>query len=520
MGFKVPVLGRLTFRDYVAVLVGFFFMLLESLLRLCTFLLPDRGLKYLQNLSSKFVSKPPERTMMHNIQDAAGFVEMCEAFGYEAQEHVVQTQDGYLLALHRLCQTKAEVRARKEARIGRRRGSRPKPVQRPVVYLHHGLMMNSEVWVCNLEEERQLPFVLVERGYDVWFGNNRGNKYSKKHISLKSSETAFWDFSLDDFARRDIPDSIDYILETTHARSISYIGFSQGTAQAFATLSIHPALNEKINLFVALAPAMSPRGLHNLLVDALMKSSPTALFLFFGRKAILPSTIFWQSVIYPPLYVKVLDTAMKFLFGWHSSNMSFQQKAASYYHLYSFASVKSLVHWFQVIRSGTFQMWDDETHSLYGNFYRAARFPTRNISTPIVLMYGGSDSLVEIDVMLEALPDHTIAEEIPHFEHLDFLWAREVDKLVIPRVLHWLNEYAEPTSDDSKATHIGSSSGESIATRSRSDVSPGDETSLDGHMFSSPHSKLSQGAGNLSKSKGFFPKSSLPTTQLSSEQPR
>ena len=404
--------------------------------------------------------------MMHVIQSSPGFVEMCDAFNYEAEEHIVQTQDGYLLGLHRICLTKQELRARKSSRS---RGRRPKRVQKPVIYLHHGLMMNSEVWVCNLEEERQLPFVLVERGYDVWFGNNRGNKYSKKHISKVSNNSAFWDFCMDDFALRDIPDAVDYILETTRAPSLSYIGFSQGTAQAFATLSIHPQLNEKINLFVALAPAMSPKGLHNVLVNALIRSSPSALFLFFGRKAILPSAIFWQSIIYPPLYVKILDLCMKFLFNWHSSNMSFQQKTASYYHLYSFASVKSLVHWFQVIRSGSFQMYDDDAGMMPGNFYRAARFPTKNISTPIVLMYGGSDSLVEIDVMLNALPDHTIAEEIPKYEHLDFLWARDVDKLVIPRVLHWLLAYAEPTSDGNKGTEMPLKFDSSRDTSSRED---------------------------------------------------
>ena len=392
--------------------------------------------------------------MMHVIQSSPGFVEMCAAFGYEAQEHVVQTKDGYLLGLHRICLTKSELAARKRASMSRKRGRRPRKVQKPVVYLHHGLMMNSEVWVCNLEEERSLPFVLVERGYDVWFGNNRGNKYSKKHISKVSSGAPFWDFCMDDFALRDIPDAIDYILDTTSAPSLSYIGFSQGTAQAFATLSIHPLLNDKINLFIALAPAMSPKGLHNVLVNALIRSSPTALFLFFGRKAILPSTIFWQSIVYPPLYVKLLDTCMRFLFNWHSNNMSLQQKFASYYHLYSFASVKSLVHWFQVIRAGSFQMFDDDATSLSGKFYKAARFPTKNITAPIVLMYGGSDSLVEINVMLDALPDHTIAEEVPHYEHLDFLWARDVDKRVIPRVLHHLLEFAEPTSDDSKGTEM------------------------------------------------------------------
>jgi lysosomal acid lipase/cholesteryl ester hydrolase len=54
---------------------------------------------------------------------------------------------------------------------------------------------------------------------------------------------------------------------------VSYVGFSQGTAQAFAALSIHPQLNEKVNVFIALAPAMSPAGLAAPIVDGLMKAS-------------------------------------------------------------------------------------------------------------------------------------------------------------------------------------------------------------------------------------------------------
>lgn len=175
--------------------------------------------------------------------------------------------------------------------------------------------MNSEVWVCLLDKEQCLPFVLAEKGYDVWvispiliphriandnvaqLGNNRGNKYSKKSIHHPSNSAKFWDFSIDDFAFHDIPDSINYILDTTGQSSLSYIGFSQGTAQAFATLSIHPKLNDKIDVFIALAPAMSPAGLSNTVVDALMKSSPNLMYLFFGRKSILSSTTFWQSIL-------------------------------------------------------------------------------------------------------------------------------------------------------------------------------------------------------------------------------
>jgi pimeloyl-ACP methyl ester carboxylesterase len=64
------------------------------------------------------------------------------------------------------------------------------------VYLHHGLLMNSEVWICQIEEKLSLPFRLVEEGYDVWFGNNRGNKYSKKSLNHLATKVEFWNFSM------------------------------------------------------------------------------------------------------------------------------------------------------------------------------------------------------------------------------------------------------------------------------------------------------------------------------------
>jgi lysosomal acid lipase/cholesteryl ester hydrolase len=253
---------------------------------------------------------------------------------------------------------------------------------------------------------------------------------------------------MDEFAFHDVPDSIQYVLETTSAPSLSYIGFSQGTAQAFATLSVHPKLNDQVNVFIALAPAMSPAGLSNGIVDALVKASPQVLFLLFGRRSILSSATMWQSILYPPIFVRCIDMGLRFLFGWHASNMATSQKLAAYPHLYSFTSTKSVVHWFQIIRTKSFQMYDDDVQPVVSlgsvsKYTKVAKFPTRNIKTPIVLVYGGSDSLVDINVMLKELPSHTIATEIPHYEHLDFLWAREVDTLVFPHVFDALESFSD-----------------------------------------------------------------------------
>lgn len=93
-------------------------------------------------------------------------------------------------------------------------------------------------------------------------------------------------------------------------------------------------------------------------------------------------------------------------------------------------------------------MYDDEVQvpislTASDRYYKCAKFPTRNIRTPTILIYGGSDSLVDIDVMLRELPPHTIAKEIPPYEHLDFLWASNVDSLVFPTIFDSLRCYAQ-----------------------------------------------------------------------------
>jgi lysosomal acid lipase/cholesteryl ester hydrolase len=391
-----------------------------------------------------------------SIAKSFDFADLVSFFGYEAEEHIVQTKDGYLLGLHRLPYRKGE----EAVLVNTGEGS----VRKKVVYLHHGLLMNSEVWVCLTEEQRCLPFQLVERGYDVWLGNNRGNKYSKKSTRCSPTSTDFWDFSMDEFAFHDIPDSIEYILEVTSQPSLSYIGFSQGTAQAFATLSIHPTLNQKVDVFVALAPAMSPAGLHNGVVDSLMKASPQVVFLAFGRRSILSSTTMWQAILYPPIFVRIIDISLRMLFNWTGDNISQHQKLAAYPHLYSFTSTKSVVHWFQIIRNRTFQMYDDEVRGpldvgTSSRYYKPVRYPTRNIKSPVVLVYGGSDSLVDIDVMLRELPRTTVAKEIPKYEHLDFLWATDVDRLVFHHVFEALEQYsgghsAVPLSNETASSTI------------------------------------------------------------------
>lgn len=183
------------------------------------------------------------------------------------------------------------------------------------------------------------------------------------------------------------------------------------------------------------------------------------MFLFFGRRSILSSAVMWQQILYPPIFTQLIDGALNFLFHWRGANMSADQKIAAYSHLYSFASTKSVVHWFQIMRNAAFLMYDDDNGALSPAAaargptvaYRPARFPTKNIATPVVLMYGTSDSLVDIEVMKAQLPPHTETKALVGYEHVDILWGNNVHQDVIPEVLKALRKFCakmdgEPTS--------------------------------------------------------------------------
>ncbi len=125
-----------------------------------------------------------------------------------------------------------------------------------VVLLQHGIFDSSDSWIANFEKDA-LPFMLANMGYDVWLGNNRGNKYSRNHKTLNpDKEKKFWYFSYHEMGLFDLPAIIDFILETTGREKISYIGHSQGTAQLFSALTLKADyFKKRLNAFLAFGPA-------------------------------------------------------------------------------------------------------------------------------------------------------------------------------------------------------------------------------------------------------------------------
>jgi lysosomal acid lipase/cholesteryl ester hydrolase len=123
----LPLIGRLSLPEYLAVLCGFVFIVVESLLRIIILFLPNALIQWFHDRSRelfiKFVAPPrpktKERELNDRIRTAQDFGELCRIFGYTFEEHVVLTKDGYLLGLHRLPSKKGQKKSHPGTSTGR-----------------------------------------------------------------------------------------------------------------------------------------------------------------------------------------------------------------------------------------------------------------------------------------------------------------------------------------------------------------------------------------------------------------
>ena len=122
-----------------------------------------------------------------------------------------------------------------------------------VVYLQPGFMCVA--WVFLQNGKQSLPFLLMEKGYDVWIGHNRGTVHSLGHLTKDSQEpdSDYWDFNLDDYALTDLPANLEAVKKYTGAKKLSYIGHSQGTTIFFMLYMHDPKYMEStIDKFISL----------------------------------------------------------------------------------------------------------------------------------------------------------------------------------------------------------------------------------------------------------------------------
>lgn len=70
------------------------------------------------------------------------------------------------------------------------------------------------------------------------------------------------------------------------------------------------------------------------------------------------------------------------------------------------------------------------------------KFPIKQITTPIAIFYGSDDTLVDFDVLKAELPPLlAYVKKLHGWEHMDFLWARGLERKVFPDILRLLEKF-------------------------------------------------------------------------------
>uniref|UniRef100_A0A6G1S378 Putative lipase C16A3.12c n=1 Tax=Aceria tosichella TaxID=561515 RepID=A0A6G1S378_9ACAR len=234
--------------------------------------------------------------------------QILRARGFLTEDHDIITKDNYTIRLTRALNPLIN------------KGKRGLRKRIPII-ITHGILESFNVFVVNSAGARpknfsnssladltvtgawarhafepsakSLPMLALNYGHEVWLMSRRGFPGSQRQLGnpvegingdmgvktvdgpltaflggisdygrlaqqLKFSvDKRFWNFSLDEQAKYDLPEVVDYVLKRTGRKQVSFVGHSAGGALALMALSVNPELNKKLNNVILWSGAFS-----------------------------------------------------------------------------------------------------------------------------------------------------------------------------------------------------------------------------------------------------------------------
>lgn len=408
--------------------------------------------KYIESFKCKPVREPDE------CRDVP---QMIEARGFKVEEHKVVSRDGYQLTLHRV--RNPLIRGRHRHRL------------RPVL-LMHGLSLSSNdfvfastdvrpvPWPCedcdepfdpdpanDQQHPRSLAYYLANKGYDVWLGNSRGNRYAQHHVYKDSTDSSFWDFSLDEQIEIDLPDTIEYIQAYTRFLKIGYVGYSQGSMIMFGLMAERPEYSNVIEPFIALGPCVYVHHIRSKLRDLLplervvhnvrMRYVGNDLVRFTLQQVCIKNMTICNEAIYS-------------IFGYDPEGHDTERTLALLHHVPSGTSSKSFAHFAQGVTSKNFTKFDfgwDENILRYGQPTPPHYDISRIRSKSIVLFSSGGDTLsdsldvrlLEKNLRVKPLRHYVLSKETDSglFNHAHYVYGKYAGVLVNRRIINIMDHF-------------------------------------------------------------------------------
>ncbi|XP_013183259.1 lipase 1 [Amyelois transitella] len=358
------------------------------------------------------------------------FTGLAQKYGLNCAVYDVTTEDGYILKLFHI------------------------PGNKDPVLIMHGILDTADTFI--LRGNSSLVAALHEQGYDVWVGNSRGSRYSRRHQELNpDTDRAFWNFSFHEMGYYDLPAVIDFILEKTGASMLSAIGHSQGNQIFYVLGASRPEYNEKINIIIALAPICF---LHNVIppVSGLVAMGPMLdiMLQMIDKEEILGDNDISRELI---------DLmCLKSLFGYKLcvEGVIFPFAGTDYTefepefsrivlaHYPSGTSRINAVHLMQVAQKREFVYFD---HGVSGNMalYNSSvppKYDLGRVTMKVALIAAKNDkisALRDVRILKRKLPNLAYYKvlDYPLFNHLDYNWGKNMKKYLFPYVFKVLRTF-------------------------------------------------------------------------------
>lgn len=356
---------------------------------------------------------------------------------YGVETHTIKTDDGYFLTMFRI--------APKESTIQ----------PRPVVFMMHGLLGSADDWLL-MGPGKSLAYLLADAGYDVWLGNARGNKYSRRHVSKHHALTDFWQFGTDEIALHDLPTMIDYVLKTSQQQRMYYVGYSMGTTAFFALASERPEYNDKIIMMYAMSPMAYMTNARSPLFRMIAPNSQFSELLQqqLGYGEFMPTSDLVQTVggvmCENEIGCKNVCSNVNFVMSGASvESLDVNLIPVIIKHLPAGgASTRQMRQIAQAVASNEFTKYDfgaDVNMKVYGQS-QPTKYDMVKVKVPISLYYSEEDWLAhprDVERLALELPNVQDLYKVPepHFASMDFQFSRNAPEVVYKRLIESINQH-------------------------------------------------------------------------------
>lgn len=364
----------------------------------------------------------------------ADFPELAQLYGYNCETHYVTTADGYINTVFRI-----------PGKVGEATNS-----GKPAAIMQHGLIDSSDTWIIN-DENLAPGFKMIDAGYDVWFGNARGNRYSQGHTTLKPSKSAYWQFTWQHMATYDLPALIDYVLARTGQSKLVYIGHSQGTLTMTALLAEKPEYADKLHIYIALAPIGTVRNMDVTLINIAAHTSLISVITALGIDEFLPWTSTGSNLIYDECKILNLAcTSVDYLFMGMTTDYDNKERFPIIFaHEPAGTSTLNMKHWSQMVNYNEYKMQkfdygEKQNMAVYGSTVPPL-YNLHNIRAKTAVFFGIADRLGDPRdgawMIGQFNPDYLVYQrlDVPA-GHMTFVWGKEIN--YFDQVLSLVRQYS------------------------------------------------------------------------------